>query len=834
MQSLLLKLGFKGLLGLTLLGLAACGGSSSGKGTPTGPNPTPAVSSASLSSPPALSSLAQVSSLSAMSIVAISSVQSAVSVAASSVQSSLAPLASASSMHASSVIASSSVNGASSAMPPASSVASSVVMLSSSSAAAAASSAVGLAARPSNISCLAPAVVDAGALAISWPVAFPSLPFLAAPVGLFQLPGDNAYWYALDQSGVINRFSNQADVKSYSKMLDIKDRVSATVGGETGLLGVAVHPGFNANRYVFLYYTGLSSAGALESRIARYKVNVDGGVDKASELLLLSFPQPYNNHNGGQLAFGPDGYLYIASGDGGAGGDPHQYGQNKNVLLGKILRIDVNKTSTGRNYAIPADNPFVGSGDARPEIWAYGLRNPWRFSFDSVTGDLWAGDVGQSEWEEINLITRGANYGWGDMEGDGCYSGRPNCSTSGKIKPRHAISHTSGVCSVIGGYVYRGSAFPSAYGKYFFTDYCVSNIQALSFAEDNRISVSSHGSVPAQIVSFAQDAKGELYAIGQANMAGRQIFKMQVSGGVQPGVMASHLSATGCVDAAAPKQPAAGLIPYKVSSPLWSDGAEKERYFALPDNSQLEIDSSGDFQFPLGSVLVKHFKFSEKFIETRLFARGELGWQGFSYEWLDDQSDALLLSDGKDKTIGSVKWRYPSRDQCLVCHTRAAHFALGPETLQLNTDLIYPASGVSANQLASLSHIGLFSNTSPWPLGLAALDDASASLDTRARSYLHSNCSGCHRPGGNTTNNLDFRFTASLAETHACNQVPSAGNLTIANPLILAPGEPQRSVLLARMKTRGGEQMPPLATSVVDAAAVQVIGDWIASLQSCD
>lgn len=699
-----------------------------------------------------------------------------------------------------------------------------------------ASSAFGIAVRPTNSSCLAPAVVDAGTLSIQWPAAFPSLSKLSAPVGLLQLPGSDDEWYVLNQDGIIHRFANQVSVVTLSVALDIRDRVS-NPGNETGLLSAVAHPNFSSNRYVFLFYTGANASAGLESRVARYKVKSDGAIDKNSELILLRIDRPYHNHIGGQLAFGHDGYLYIASGDGGSGGDPHEYGQNKNVLLGKILRIDINKTSQGLNYAIPADNPFVGSSsNTRAEIWAYGLRNPWRFSFDKLTGELLAGDVGQGEWEEINRIERGGNYGWGDMEGDGCYSGRPGCSTANKIKPVHSISHATGVCSVIGGYIYRGSAFPSVYGKYFFTDYCVSKMQAISFASNNTITVSQYGSVPAQIVSFAQDNHGELYAIGQSDTAGKQIFKMQVSGGVQPGVMASRLSATGCVDAAAPKQPAAGLIPYGVANPLWSDDAAKQRYLALSDTGKIDLDADGDFDMPVGSVLVKHFFFDNKFIETRLFAHGELGWQGFSYEWLDDQSDAVLLAEGKNKVIGSVNWRYPSRDQCMICHTRAANFALGLEVLQLNNTLQYPATAIAANQLATLRHINVFSNpsVSQTTASLVALGDTQASLEVRARSYMHSNCSNCHRPGGIANSNLDLRFNTAFTKTNTCNRAPAAGDLGIVNGMVIAPGEPLRSVLLARIKARGENQMPPLASSQVDAQAVQVIGDWIASLPSCD
>ncbi len=693
----------------------------------------------------------------------------------------------------------------------------------------------GLAMRPANTTCLAPAPINSGeAATISWPAAFPALPNIPSATNLLQAPGDNSYWYATRQSGRVVRFQNNTTANALTEILNIEDRVDFS-GGETGLLGMAFHPQFASNRYVYFNYIGRNANEAIETRVSRFEVAQNGMINRDSEIILLRFNQPYSNHNGGQIAFGSDGYLYIGSGDGGSAGDPQQNGQDTNNLLGKILRIDVDNTSAGRNYAIPVDNPFAEAGGA-PEIWAYGLRNPWRFGFDSETHELWVGDVGQGAWEEVNLVTRGGNYGWGDMEGDACYSERPNCSTAGKITPVLSISHNTGVCSVIGGYVYRGAQYPAAYGKYFFTDYCVSTMQSITRPTNGDVNISSHGSVSVNIVSFAQDNQGELYALGQSG-AGSQIVKMQVTGGdAQPGTMAMNLSATGCVSTADATFPASAMIPYSVISPLWSDAAEKERYFALPDNTKIGLTESGDFLFPVGSVLMKHFKLNDRFIETRLFARGELGWQGFSYEWRDDQKDAVLLNDAKEKLVEGVQWQYPSRSQCLTCHTQVANFSLGLETLQLNNAILYGASGIHAQQLDTLEHINVFSTaiTAHQKMQtLFSLSDNTASLAQRARSYLHSNCSNCHSPNGPTPVNLDLRFNTAFAATETCNAQPAAGDLGINNARIIAPGEPERSVLLARMNVRDANQMPPLASHVVDQAAIDVISAWIAGLVNC-
>ena len=246
----------------------------------------------------------------------------------------------------------------------------------------------GLSARPSNTTCLAPAPINSNTpTTISWQAVFPALPNISNATNLLQAPNDNNYWYATRQSGRVVRFQNNSSANSLTEMLNIEDRVDFS-GGETGLLGMAFHPDFAMNRYVYFNYIGRNASNNMETRVSRFEVASNGIINRDSEIILLRFNQPYSNHNGGQIAFGRDGYLYISSGDGGSGGDPQQNGQNTNNLLGKMLRIDVNNTSSGRNYAIPADNPFAAAGGA-PEIWAYGLRNPWRFGFDRETDELW-------------------------------------------------------------------------------------------------------------------------------------------------------------------------------------------------------------------------------------------------------------------------------------------------------------------------------------------------------------------------------------------------------------------------------------------------------------
>ncbi len=273
------------------------------------------------------------------------------------------------------------------------------------------------------------------------------------------------------------------------------------------MLGLAFHPKHPDQAYVN-YTTEMHTV------IARYDAEPDQPerLDPSSEQILITFEQPFSNHNGGQLAFGPDGYLYIATGDGGNGGDPHNNGQNLNTMLGKILRIDVDHQSEGRAYAIPADNPFVGKG--AEEIYAYGLRNPWRFSFDEKTGKLWAADVGQNRFEEINLVEKGKNYGWRFQEGLECFNPKEGCDKTGLEQPLFTYGRDQGV-SITGGFVYRGDQLPELVGWYVYAEYGTGTLWALRQREDGSVDNKTLLQSDANITSFGRDAEGELYVCTQ-------------------------------------------------------------------------------------------------------------------------------------------------------------------------------------------------------------------------------------------------------------------------------------------------------------------------------
>jgi glucose/arabinose dehydrogenase len=341
--------------------------------------------------------------------------------------------------------------------------------------------------------------------------AFPNLGF-TRPVDLQNAGDGTGRLFVVEQEGLIRVFPNDQSVSEAGVFLDIRDRVDDS-GNEEGLLGLVFHPDYEENGYFYVDYT-TSGTEPTRTRISRFSVSEtdSSAADPGSELVILEFGQPFSNHNAGQLAFGPeDGYLYITAGDGGSAGDPQGNGQNRATLLGSILRIDVDSTSQGRNYTIPPDNPFVGNEEGyREEIFAYGLRNPWRISFDPESGWLWAGDVGQNAWEEIDVIEKGRNYGWNVMEGFHCYSPPEDCDTAGLALPVWEYGHNVG-SAITGGHVYHGSAVPELAGLYVYADFGSGRIWTLRWNGSGEPENTEIIDSPLNIPTFGVDESGELY-----------------------------------------------------------------------------------------------------------------------------------------------------------------------------------------------------------------------------------------------------------------------------------------------------------------------------------
>jgi uncharacterized repeat protein (TIGR03806 family) len=702
--------------------------------------------------------------------------------------------------------------------------------------------AFGLDKRPSNPTCIAKKrpVLDTGVmLQPQWPkVTF------SEPIYMAQAPGDDNQWFVVQREGKVIAFPRDATSNA-----QVREFASVTVNsaGEGGLLGMAFDPRWQANHQVYLSYTRTPAAGdpplvctgltqppasVLTSIVARFQSDGTKVTSAPDEILKVS--QPYPNHKGGMIDFGNDGFLYFGLGDGGSGNDPCKSGQNLGSLLGKILRLDVN--APAGMYKVPADNPFAGKAGARGEIWSYGHRNPFRWHFDRSSGDLWVGDVGQDTWEEIDRVVKGGNYGWNSCEGfhqRGSATALCNMPQLGLLDP--VVEHPrTEAQSITGGAVYRGSAMPSLVGTYIYGDYITGNIWALTYDANNKAVPKVIANVGGStLVAFGQGNDGEIYTVQISGV----ISKLVPSGAQPPSDFPQLLSQTGCVDPKDPTRPAAGVIPYDVNSPLWSDGAEKQRYFAIPDGMTITIGADQDWDLPIGSVAMKTFSVGRKRVETRLFMRhDDGGWAGYTYEWNADGKDATLLPANKVKALDqATTWAYPSRTQCIQCHSKAAGGTIGLETAQLNGDSVYPSTNRISNQLATLDHIGMFSA----PLGKAPADEPRLSdpagkdpLDARARSYLHANCSHCHRPMGGGQGTMDLRFSQAFKDTVTCNADNTQGTVGTATKLI-APGAPQNSVMSLRLHATDSKRMPPVAVSVTDPLGTQVIDDWITSLTAC-
>ena len=360
--------------------------------------------------------------------------------------------------------------------------------------------------------------------------AFPGLPELERPVAMLEAPGRGLFLIAL-RDGRVLALPRDGHWGNPRTIHDQRERTRRD-GREQGLLSIALDPDFARNGYIYAWYS--VRGGKHATRLARFTATGEGAsfaFDASSELTILEIEQPFPNHNGGTILFGPDGMLSLGVGDGGAGGDPHGHGQNPRTLLGTVVRIDVRGATADAPYAIPPDNPFRGRDDARAEVWAWGLRNPWRMSFDRETGILWAGDVGQDAVEEIVIVRAGENHGWNVVEGTRCFSPREGCERTGLAPPVHEYGRDGG-CSVTGGYVYRGAAMPALRGWYLFSDYCAGGIRAIpagsAASGEATQAVALWEDGPGEVASFAEDAAGELYVI---SFRGQRIYRIVATEG---------------------------------------------------------------------------------------------------------------------------------------------------------------------------------------------------------------------------------------------------------------------------------------------------------------
>jgi glucose/arabinose dehydrogenase len=538
--------------------------------------------------------------------------------------------------------------------------------------------------------------------------AFPQLTF-NRPVYLATEPTSGRI-LVVEQGGKVLSFPKDFRADKPEVFLEIK-------GHET--YSLAFHPTYGTNGFVFVFSNGPTAGPVIKDRIWRYQVKRGSPTrcDPASARLVIEWES--NGHNGGDLAFAPDGYLYLTSGDGTSDSDGNVTGQDLKDLASGIIRIDVDHPDPGKNYSVPKDNPFRGLQGARPELYAFGLRNPWRMSLDPATGNLWVGDVGQDLWEMIHLVRRGANYGWSVYEGSHPFQLQRKLGPA-PVVPPIVEHHHSESRSITGGMVYHGTRFKELQGVYVYGDYATGRVWGFRYVDGKVAWRKELASTRLQIVGFGQDDRKEIYLVDYAG----GIYELEPSPpGTPTNAFPRKLSETGLFLSVSGHRPHPALIPYEVNAALWSDGAGKERFIALPGEERIDFTEDGAWGLPEGTVLVKTFSLdtvgrSKRRIETRLLTRQEGEWHGYTYQWNEAQTEAELVpAAGADRAFtvtdanapGGTRqqiWHYPSRAECMVCHSRAAGFVLGLNTLQMNKG----TNGAQSHkgQLATLEDFGVF------------------------------------------------------------------------------------------------------------------------------
>lgn len=669
---------------------------------------------------------------------------------------------------------------------------------------------------------------------------------------------------------------------------------------------LCTHPNFLKNGLIYLGGDRKSKTpSGKECTVIELTLDPRKGfaVVDGAERVILSWDS--NGHNGAAIGFGHDGMLYVTSGDGTSDSDTNVTGQKMDLLLAKVLRIDVDKPDKGKTYSVPVDNPFVGMKGVRPETWAFGLRNPWRLSVDPLTGDIWVGNNGQDLWEQIYRVRKGDNFGWSVYEGSHPFYLQRKLGPAPHVKPTFEHPHSE-ARSMTGGVVYTAKTFKDLYGAYIYGDYSTGKIWAGKMDGDKVAWHKEIADTTLQLVGFGHDADGNMLLVDYRKPATFYALRRAPVATSPRRKFPRQLSRTGLFESVKGHRVHPALIPYSVNSPLWSDGAHKQRYIALAVSQDKEGrpvvqkvntgNATRGWSFPDGTVVVKSFglnvvrrandrpmRGARRWVETRLLHRQQGEWVGYSYRWNDEQTDAVLVnSDGKDQAFdvlgddGAVReltWHYPSRSECMVCHSRAAEYVLGLSTVQMNRD--HAHGGVAVNQLSLLAELGVSSVATAEELKARykrQLEDAGAnadavkrglaeykpevpsghmlagrlltkgalvdpyvvgkSLELRVRSYLHANCAQCHVAAGGGNAQIELNFSTPIAKAKLVDVKPLHGGFKLKNPRLVVPGAPERSVLLKRLEIRGRGQMPQLATMLADRRAVSLVEEWIKSLSS--
>jgi putative heme-binding domain-containing protein len=678
--------------------------------------------------------------------------------------------------------------------------------------------------------------------------AFPKLKF-QKPTCIEELPGTGRL-LVTEMDGRIYSFPKIMGVNEADLIADLRELLPEEFAGRSvSLYDAEFHPAFRENGFLFLCYV---HPGDSQTRVSRWTMRVEGApqIVAGSEKVIITWPS--GGHMGGCLEFGDDGCLYISTGDGTGPNPPDGLttGQDVSDLLGAILRIDVDHADGERSYSIPSDNPFVDRPGARPEIWAYGLRNPWKFGVDPESGEIFAADNGWESWEMVHRIVRGGNCGWPVMEGRAALRTEVKVGPTPIVPPVKDHPHSE-ANSVIGGPVYRGKKLPDLAGSFIYGDYITGTIWAIKPDKDNSYSHTTLVDTDQQIIAFTEGSGGEVYVLDY-DFTGK-IYELLPSGLTDTSAtFPRRLSETGLFASLETLEPAAGVVPYQVQVPRWMDGAEGERWIAIPGDGQVRLAAGSEqpAEYPEGTVLVKQVSLAQEKggkpirLETQILHYESGTWRPYSYLWDEAGRDAELvgpmgaarplhLSNGAGR--GDRTWRVSAVNECKLCHNAGARFVLGFTPNELNVSGFGGFGGfsgaVASDQLTILAAQGVIASAptaADDPSRLVDPHDASQSIEDRARSYLHANCAMCHRPEGNAIVSFYLRRDLPFEKLNT-NKGTGIGTFGMPDAKVIAAGDPYRSLVMYRMSKLGYARMPYIGSQMVDSAGTALVEEWIRS-----
>jgi uncharacterized repeat protein (TIGR03806 family) len=662
----------------------------------------------------------------------------------------------------------------------------------------------------------------------------------AQPLGMTPVPGSPGHYLVIERYG-----------KMWIVGPDGKRNLFFNAKNRT--LNALFHPKYPEVPTVYLRWSHREMNLVKSCQVIKSK---DGLIaDKKTEKTIIEWHS--RGHRGGDLLFGPDGCLYLSSGDGQKWGDPQNVAQDTTNLQASILRIDVHNVPAGKTYSVPKDNPFVGMAGTRPEIWAYGVRNPWRFTFRPGTNELWVGDNGDETWELVRKVTKGTNHGWSVFEGSHYF--RPTNVLKGPVKVNTppAVEHNHReMRSVIGGRWYQGKQFPELKGHYVYGGHVTGKLWAFKLEGGQPTKPVQIANTGSQIVSFCEDPEGEILIVS----LNKGIFKMKKSPKGNDKPIPKLLSGTGLFTSTKTHTTAPGLLPYKVILPVFWDGATRERFIALPDKKKIHVRRThrkadllpptrtrvglDRWGIPAGAVLMQTFFLEGKKVETQITMNDDEEWRFLSYKWNDAQTDAMLVPDEgamaeiKINSTTKQKWRFPSRAECAACHTHISMFAPGLHFGQLNRDVDYSElGGKTMNQIDMFRKVGFLPGNYALPPKewiMSKPSDEKASLEERARDYLHVNCAHCHRETGmGGRAKIDLLTWRTSKDTNLIHGKPLVGfpGGDMQKNRLVVPGSPSLSDLYRRMEYPSAGRMPLFGGTMVDKEGLELIKKWIEKMK---